>query len=243
MANIWIAASDGNLARVQELVEKDKAIVNAKDQNGYSPMHAASSWSHLHVLKYLIENGGDVNITDPDGDTPLHICEDKECAALLLEHGADPSIENHEGLSPVHTTLENEATEVTEMLCERLGIPVPKLEEIRNEDDDDNNGDANGNSDALNDAITDAKLEELSNWLLQNAEENSEADEDALREMVTNFVLQRLRISNGENKPDDTVAATIASSTDRRSLDDPAFAHEQSDSKSEESKEADQETR
>ncbi|KAJ1827444.1 hypothetical protein LPJ56_001658 [Coemansia sp. RSA 2599] len=229
MANIWTAASDGNLARVQELVEKDKALVNAKDQNGYSPMHAASSWSHLHVLKYLIENGGDVNIIDPDGDTPLHICEDKACATLLLEHGADPSIENLEGLTPVHTTLENEATEVTEMLCERLGIPVPKLEEVQEPED----------ADAPSDTITDAKLEELSNWLLQNAEENSEADEDALREMVTNFVLQRLRISNGDNKPDDTVAATVASSTDRKSLDDPAFAQEQLDAKDEGSKETD----
>ncbi|KAJ2841813.1 hypothetical protein J3B02_005771, partial [Coemansia erecta] len=194
MANIWTAASDGNLSRVQELVEKDKSLVNAKDQNGYSPMHAASSWSHLHVLKYLIENGGNVNITDPDGDTPLHICENKECAALLLEHGSDPSIENLEGLTPVHTTLENEATEVTEMLCKCLGIPVPKLGEVRDPED----------ADAPNDTITDAKLEELSNWLLQNAEENSDADEDALCEMVTNFVLERLRISNGDNKPEDT---------------------------------------
>ncbi len=35
--NIWIASSDGDLARVQELV-KSGVSVNAQDENGYSPM-------------------------------------------------------------------------------------------------------------------------------------------------------------------------------------------------------------
>ncbi|PIA16311.1 ankyrin, partial [Coemansia reversa NRRL 1564] len=111
--NIWTAASEGDFSRVQQLVEEDKSAVNAKDENGYTPLHAAASWKHIEILQYLIRNGGDVNIVDSDGDTPLHICEDRECAALLLSQGADPNTRNHEGLTPVHTTLENEATEVT----------------------------------------------------------------------------------------------------------------------------------
>ncbi|KAI9503385.1 ankyrin repeat-containing domain protein, partial [Coemansia spiralis] len=98
--NIWVASSDGDLDRVKEIVEADKTKVNAKDENGYTALHAASSWKRLDVLNYLIENNGDVNITDCDGDTPLHICEDVECAQLLLDHGADPNAKNHEGLTP-----------------------------------------------------------------------------------------------------------------------------------------------
>ncbi|ORX68591.1 ankyrin, partial [Linderina pennispora] len=114
--NIWIAVSDDDIERVKQLVEADKTQVNAQDPNGYSPLHAAASWKRLELLKYLLENGGNVNIADADGDTPLHICEDKACAELLLEHGADPECKNSEGLTPVHTTLENEAIEVTELL-------------------------------------------------------------------------------------------------------------------------------
>ncbi|KAJ2787194.1 hypothetical protein GGI15_000914 [Coemansia interrupta] len=211
MANIWTAASDGDIDRVRALIEESKDLVNAKDQNGYTPMHAAASWRHIELLKLLVSSGGDVNIKDTDGDTPLHICEDKECALFLLDHGADPKAENDEGLTPVHTTLENEATEVTELLCKRLDIPVPKLEEIREAEE----------TDEPSDTITDAKLEELSNWLMQNADENGEADEDALREMVTKFVMQKLRTSGTTaNGSEDTAAATVATSTDKKSVDD-----------------------
>ncbi|KAI7823900.1 ankyrin repeat-containing domain protein [Kickxella alabastrina] len=210
MANIWTATSDGDFARVRELVEADKALVNAKDENGYTPMHAASSWKHLDLLKYLIDNGGDVNITDSDGDTPLHICEDKECALLLLEHCADPSVENDEGMTPVHTTLENEVVEVTEVICKHLDIAVPKLEEVVESEQ------AEGSVDS----ITDAKLEDLSNWLLQNVDENSEGDEDALREMVTRYVMQSLRISDNKDDSENTATATVATSTGKVSQDD-----------------------
>ncbi|KAJ1729302.1 hypothetical protein LPJ61_003593 [Coemansia biformis] len=215
-ANIWCAASDGDLARVRALVEGDSAMANASDENGYTPLHAAASWKHLQVLRYLLDNGGSVNIVDADGDTPLHICEDRECAALLLSRGADPEKRNHEGLTPVHTTLENEATEVTELLCKRLGIPVPTLAEVR----DAELAQAHGAelAEISPDTITESKLEDLSNWIMQQVDKDS-ADEGEVKDMVTSYILKNLRIANSERK-DDTVAATVASSTDRRSQDD-----------------------
>lgn len=36
--------------------------VNAQDENGYSCMHAAASYGHLDLLRYLVQRGGDVNI-------------------------------------------------------------------------------------------------------------------------------------------------------------------------------------
>lgn len=37
--------------------------------------HAAASWSHIELLRFLLDNGGDVNIVDNEGDTPMHMCE------------------------------------------------------------------------------------------------------------------------------------------------------------------------
>ncbi|KAJ2322076.1 hypothetical protein GGI00_005970 [Coemansia sp. RSA 2681] len=206
--NIWTATGDGDLARVEQLVEADKTLVNAKDQNGYTPLHAAASWKHPKILEFLIMNGGDVNITDIDGDTPLHICEDRACAQLLLDHGASAEAENDEGLSPVQTTLENEATEVTELLCAKLNISVPVLQEVEEAEQIDVRGDN----------MSESKLEDLSNWIMQQVDDNSETDEEALRAMVTKYIMQNLRNSSSSNA-DDTVAATVATSTDRVSQD------------------------
>ncbi|KAJ1677892.1 hypothetical protein EV182_005224, partial [Spiromyces aspiralis] len=59
--------------------------------------HAAASWKHPEVVKFLVESGADVNIADPDDDTPLHVCEDVACAEILLKHGANGLAKNKTG--------------------------------------------------------------------------------------------------------------------------------------------------
>jgi hypothetical protein len=66
-----------------------------------SPRYA-SSRRHLtiRVLRHsLPPPGGDVNLADNDGDTPLYTVEDTETAQFLLDHGALLSHTNHEGIS------------------------------------------------------------------------------------------------------------------------------------------------
>lgn len=47
--------------------------------------------------------GGDVNVTDEDGDTPLYTVEDIETARWLLEHGATADRSNADGLNVSYT--------------------------------------------------------------------------------------------------------------------------------------------
>ena len=77
--------------------------------------HAAASYGHLDILEYLISRGkvlqvtwtfgadiligGDVNVTDEDGDTPLYVVENVQTAQFLVEHGAVVNRQNAEGLS------------------------------------------------------------------------------------------------------------------------------------------------
>jgi hypothetical protein len=44
-------------------------------------------------------SGGDVNVTDSDGDTPLYTVENIETARFLVEHGAIVDRRNNEGIS------------------------------------------------------------------------------------------------------------------------------------------------
>lgn len=104
-ANIWIAASDGDIRRVRQLLAEGKVTPNSADNNGYTPMHAAASYGHVELLNYLIEQKGDVNIRDSDGDTPLHVCETVEVARVLLEHNADLFARNDEGHTPLQKVL------------------------------------------------------------------------------------------------------------------------------------------
>ena len=48
-------------------------------------------------LRYA--SGGDVNVTDEDGDTPLYTVENVETATWLVQHGAAVNRQNSEGIS------------------------------------------------------------------------------------------------------------------------------------------------
>ncbi|VDB88420.1 unnamed protein product [Peniophora sp. CBMAI 1063] len=100
LKNIWVAAGDGDLARVQHLVEVEGLSPNAPDPHTYTPMHAAASYGHLDLLEYLVSHGGNVNVTDEDGDTPLYTVENVETATWLVQHGATVERQNSEGISP-----------------------------------------------------------------------------------------------------------------------------------------------
>ncbi|KAK5089797.1 hypothetical protein LTR70_006171 [Exophiala xenobiotica] len=73
--------------------------------DGRSPLHAASSQGHLSIVKYLLENGGDVNACDKDNSTVLHAaCRggDLSVVKYLLENGANVSACDKDNRTALH---------------------------------------------------------------------------------------------------------------------------------------------
>ena len=92
-----ISASDGDIPQVLNYLQNDPSLLNAGDENGYTPIHAAASYGHRELISILIERGADVHARDTDGDTPLHHCDDKSTAEYLISLGARPDVPNNEG--------------------------------------------------------------------------------------------------------------------------------------------------
>src|SRR5205085_10036372 len=90
------AAQDGDLARVNDLIER-KYPVNRFDDLGKTPLHYAVQDNRMEVVKRLIEAGANVNAHDERviGNTPLSD-NARECtyemAKVLVDAGADPRI-------------------------------------------------------------------------------------------------------------------------------------------------------
>lgn len=98
--NIWVAAADNQIDVVKAHLDSGAYNANSKDPNGYTALHAAASYGHQDLLKLLVERGGDINIQDGEGDTPLHHTEDVETAKFLVEElKADTTITNNDGLT------------------------------------------------------------------------------------------------------------------------------------------------
>merc|ERR1712129_692319 len=96
---------DGDVKRVEELMETQGLGPIAADENGYTPVHAAASWGQISLLERLLARDGHAaNVRDSDGDTPLHHLAVSDLGAetlksvmqVLLAHGADPDLKNHD---------------------------------------------------------------------------------------------------------------------------------------------------
>jgi ankyrin repeat protein len=77
---------------------------------GYGEGFAANSHRYaptgfLPAIKYLVEElGADVNATDHEGNTPVHMCAsrgDNQCITFLVSKGADVTRVNREGNTTV----------------------------------------------------------------------------------------------------------------------------------------------
>jgi hypothetical protein len=83
-----------NLGEVQRLIGLG-ANVNAVTGAGRTPLMSATAYGHINIVRFLLENGADINIKDTrDGWTALMFStgftnEEFEIAKLLIENGAD----------------------------------------------------------------------------------------------------------------------------------------------------------
>ncbi len=61
----------GWLPAIRYLVEELGADVNARDHNGYTPLHHAAARGHDEMVEYLVEQGADVTVVSRQGQTTV----------------------------------------------------------------------------------------------------------------------------------------------------------------------------
>lgn len=86
-------SSDKDGARVEcvRLLAKAGANVNARDNDGNTPLHETFL---TDVEQELLKLGADVNARNNDGETPIFTTVDDDAIPLFIAHGADLTIRN-----------------------------------------------------------------------------------------------------------------------------------------------------
>jgi len=71
---------------------------------GSLPLIAAALNNHVHIVEILIKNGANINLTNRNGNTALHLAATygrADVIRLLLTNGADINITSHSNKTPL----------------------------------------------------------------------------------------------------------------------------------------------
>jgi ankyrin repeat protein len=117
-ATLLQALNRVDLEGIKDLLAKG-ADVNAKDDDGGTPLLIAVTLGNKEIAALLIANGADVNAKDPRGTTPLHgaaLRGHKEIVKLLIAKGADVNAKSVDGFTSLHRVVGRGHKEIVELL-------------------------------------------------------------------------------------------------------------------------------
>eukprot|EP01120_Amphizonella_sp_Union-15-10_P017248 TRINITY_DN9531_c0_g1_i2.p1 TRINITY_DN9531_c0_g1~~TRINITY_DN9531_c0_g1_i2.p1 ORF type:complete len:167 (+),score=21.89 TRINITY_DN9531_c0_g1_i2:43-543(+) len=122
--SLWDAAADGNLDLCKRRLTNSIAQINAQDSNGRTAIAEGCRWGNLEVVKYLIENGADINLLDYSESHPLHLAAENGkndvVEYIIKDLHVDANILDYDGNTPLIRAVCRQQKSTVELLL-KLG--------------------------------------------------------------------------------------------------------------------------
>jgi len=127
---LFYSAQEGAIGKVRRLLAAG-AVMDFRDEDGATALHAAVVAGHEDVAALLLEKGVDAEARDNKGDTPLQHaaeCRSLGVVEVLLRAGADVGTRNGEGETPLHRAVIDGLSMIVAILLDAGADPNAKTD-------------------------------------------------------------------------------------------------------------------
>jgi len=119
MTALHTAARANISAAIAEVLVDNGAAVDARDDDGATPLYLAATMGHVDTCKLLLKHGARHDSKDDEWVTPLHAAARAGQAAAaheLIEAGANVNARTDEGVTPLFMAVKSGSVQVCELL-------------------------------------------------------------------------------------------------------------------------------
>ena len=119
---LYHAARLGFRDLAEHLIAEHPEHINAKNENGFAPIHAAAREGYVNILALLLEHGADVDSRNVYNQTPLSwaaACGEVGVGQCLLDWDADINARNNNHATPLCLAARDGHVGFVRMLLER----------------------------------------------------------------------------------------------------------------------------
>ncbi|MEK7434046.1 MAG: ankyrin repeat domain-containing protein [Cyanobacteriota bacterium] len=119
-----------NYQNIYDNIKLVSKYINEKDEFGKTPLMLATEENNLPLVKFLLENGADINLENKSQNTALNIAilnKNKETINFLVKNNANLKIRNADYDFPIILAARNNDTETIKLLIDK-GVDVDSRE-------------------------------------------------------------------------------------------------------------------
>jgi len=118
---LHLAAGNSDKVTILKSLISNGALINEKDNTGYTPLHIAAIYSKLKNVKFLLKNGALINELTLIGDSALNLALKNKAPAIalhLINAGANINLPNKAGKTPLHLATKKNYIDIVKDLIE-----------------------------------------------------------------------------------------------------------------------------